>query len=248
MSTLERLLIVPDTHVPYHDRRAVDLVLAAGEKFKPDRVIHMGDLGDFYEISDYVKDPTRAFAFDEEVEQCRLVRSAFDALGAKRKDFIEGNHENRLPRYLKKQAPELFGAVTVDGLLKLTENDWSITPYEDSLKVGSVYFTHAGSGTSGRYSTARAVDEFQESVVIGHHHSQAWLVEGDALGNHHVGAQFGWLGDERFVDYTKRVKVRRKWSLGFGLGYHNKRTGTIYLVPCPIVKYRCLVEGEELRG
>jgi predicted phosphodiesterase len=247
MAALERILIVPDTHVPYHDRRATDLVLQVGEAWKPDRLLHNGDLGDFYEISDYVKDPTRAYDFDAEVEECRAFRAQLDALGAKRKDITLGNHEDRLPRYLKKQAPKLFSQVTADKLLELSANGWNVTPYEDSLRIGKVHFTHAGS-SNGRYSTARALDEFQESVVVGHNHAQMWLVEGDALGNHHVGAQFGWLGDEKYVDYTKRVKVRRKWSLGFGLGYHNKSTGTIYLVPCPIVKYRCMVEGVEYRG
>lgn len=241
---IEKVLILPDTHAPHHDKRAWKLVMEAGAWFKPDTLVHLGDLADFYKVSSHSKDPSRALTFKDEIEVVRRLRGEMDSLGAKRKVFIEGNHENRLARYLADKAPELFEFVSTDELLGLSKNGWEFYPYRDYAKVGKVYFTH-DTGGGGKYSTARALDTFQHSVSIGHHHAVQFHVMGDATGKYQVGAQFGWLGDRSAVDYMHRVRVSRLWAHGFGTGYHNTATGTVYLTPHPIVNYRCCVEGRE---
>lgn len=244
--SLKRLLIVPDTHAPYHNQRAWDLMLKAARGFRPQTIIHMGDLADFYALSTFSKDPARALRLDEELKVSRHLRSQLDALGGRRV-FIEGNHEDRVRRYLQDKAPELFEAIDTDSLLKLTENGWEFVAYKDSIKIGAVYFTH-DTGAGGQYATKRALEAFQHSVVIGHHHSLAYIVEGDATGEHMVAAQFGWLGDENNADYMHRIKARRKWALGFGTGYLDTQTGVIYLEPHPIIDYTCVVEGRQYRA
>lgn len=244
MSELERVLFIPDTHAPYHDKRAWKLVMEVGGWFKPDILVHLGDLADFYKVSAHSKDPDRTLSFRDEVEQTRSLRAEMDALKAARKIFIEGNHEDRLTRYLADKAPELFGFVTTDSLLELTANGWEFVPYRQSAKIGKLHLTH-DVGSGGKYSTARALETFQHSVAIGHHHAVQYQVAGDATGNYQVGAQFGWLGDINKVDYMHRVKVCRLWSLGFGVGYLHPPTGIVHVVPVPIVKYSAVVEGRR---
>jgi predicted phosphodiesterase len=239
---LRRVLFVPDTHSPYEDKRAWKLMMKAARQFKPQTIVHLGDLGDFYAVSSHSKDPSRALHLKDEIKGVRKLREQLDNLGADRKEFICGNHENRLERYLQDKAPELFGLVTVDDLLKLTENGWRVTPYRQSTKLGKLHLTH-DVGTAGKYSTARALETYQHSVAIGHHHAIQYNVAGDATGSYQVGAQFGWLGDLNAVDYMHKVRVSRTWALGFGIGYHEVETGIVFIVPVPIVKYRCCVEG-----
>lgn len=241
------MLIVPDCHAPYHDKRAWALVMDIAHEFKPDTLVHLGDLADFYSVSSHSKDPSRAISLKDEIEIVRELRGEMDALGAQRKVYIEGNHEDRLRRYLADRAPELFGMVSTDDLLELTENGWEFIPYRQSAKVGKVYFTH-DTGHGGKYATARALETFQHSVCIGHHHAMQYQVAGDASGKYQVGAQFGWLGDMSQIDYMHKIKVSRLWSLGFGLGYHDLRTGVVFLVPVPIVNYRACVEGRIYEG
>lgn len=245
--SLQRLLIVPDTHCPYEDKRAWKLLLKAARKFKPHTIVHQGDLADMYTVSSHSKDPARATQLKTERDAVRKLRGQLDRLGAKRKIFIEGNHEDRLRRYLEEKAPELFDLFDTDSLFQLRENGWEFTPYKDHAKVGKLFLTH-DTGNSGKYTTARALDAFQHSVAIGHHHTIQVAVEGDATGKYRIGAQFGWLGDVKQVDYMHRIKAARNWSLGFGIGYHNTETGVVYLVPCPIVNYRVCIEGREIRG
>jgi predicted phosphodiesterase len=243
----DRLLIVSDTHSPYEDKRAWGLMMKVARKFKPDTIVHIGDLADCYIISAHSKSPTRANQLDAELEGARRLRAQLDRLGASRKIFVEGNHEDRIRRYLQDKAPALFSLVDTDKLLGLTENNWEFCPYKESARVGKVYFTH-DTGQSGKYTVARALDTFQSSVVIGHHHQMQYRVEGDATGKHRVGAQFGWLGSVKDVDYLHRVKARRNWSLGFGLGYHDRASGYVHLVPVPLVGYTACVEGRIYRA
>lgn len=244
---VERLLIVPDTHAPYHDVRAWRLMLRAARQFAPHTIVHQGDLADFYKVSSHSKDPSRLPSFEDEVKAVRKLRSDLDKLGAKRKVFIEGNHEDRLRRYLEEKAPELKAFIGTDNLLELTQNNWEFTKYREHARIGKLHFTH-DTGNSGKYATARALDAFQRSVVIAHHHAIQFAVEGDATGRYRVGAQFGWLGDVKQVDYMSRIKALRNWSLGFGIGHHDTRTGTVFLTPMPIVNYCVCLNGRMIRG
>lgn len=244
---MKKLLIVPDTHAPYHDKRAWNLMLHAAHVFKPDTIVHMGDLADFYAISSYSKNPDRISDLASEVAVCNERLDDLDALDATRKEFIEGNHEDRLTRYLQDKAPELYGLTSVPELFSLADRGWHFTPYRHHTKIGKVHFTH-DTGQAGKYGTARAAETFQSSVVIGHLHQLQYQVTGDATGEYSVGAQFGWLGDVEQVDYMHRIKALRNWALGYGIGYHNTQTGIVYLQPVPIVNYRCCVEGVEYRG
>ena len=243
---IEKILLIPDTHAPFHDQRAWELVMDVGRDFKPDVVVHLGDLVDCYSISAHSKDPDRTSRLHEEMEVARGLRAELDSLGATRKIFIEGNHCFRLITYLHDKAPELLGLVSLDELLKLSENGWEHVPYRQHARIGKLYLTH-DTGQGGKYTTARALETFQHSVVIGHHHQIQYFVQGDATGQHQVGAQFGWLGDVEKADYMHQIKARRSWSLGFGVGYHDRASGFVYLQPVPLVDYTACVEGQIYR-
>lgn len=244
---VDRLLLIPDTHVPFHDERAWALMMDVARALKPDTIIHLGDLGDFYSVSSHSKDPERMQGFSSELDAVREKRAELDSLGAKRKVFVEGNHCFRLIRYLHDKAPELAGIVSLDELLHLTENGWEHVPYRSYGRVGKLYVTH-DTAQGGKYSTARALETFQHSVAIGHHHQIQYFVGGDATGQHQVAAQFGWLGDVSKVDYMHTVKAHRSWSLGFGIGHHDLTTEYVYLQPMPIVEYTVCFEGRVFRG
>ncbi len=41
-----------------------------------------------------------------------------------------------------------------------------------------------------------------------------------------------------------RIKAIKDWTLGFGIGYLDTKTGIVYLSPVPIVKGTCMIEGK----
>src|SRR5262249_28538950 len=149
-----------------HSERAWKLVMKAARQFQPDTVVHMGDLADFYSVSAHSKDPNRVGLLEQELGIVQKMRGDLDRLKHKSKIFIEGNHEQRLIRYLQDKAPELMGLISLDELLKLSANGWEHVPYRSHTKVGKLYLTH-DTGAGGKYATARALETFQHSTAIG---------------------------------------------------------------------------------
>jgi predicted phosphodiesterase len=244
---LEKILIVPDLHAPYHNRRAWDLLLKVGRAFKPWSVVVIGDFADCYAVSFHDKDPKRMRHLDLELIEVRSCLDDVDALGAKEKLFLLGNHEYRLDRYISTKAPELDGTVSVDTLLQLRDRGWETVPYKDHTNIGKLHLTH-DVGSAGRNAIFKSLEAFQHSVVSGHTHRLQYIVEGNALGEAMVAASFGWLGDVSRVDYMHKIQALRNWALGFGIGYYNPQTQYVYLVPVPIVNYTCVVEGVLYEG
>jgi predicted phosphodiesterase len=243
MSKLEKILLIPDSHIPYEDKDAFDLMLKAGRIFRPDHTLLLGDFADFYGVSSHSKDPKRALKLKEEIE---LVKKRLDqviALGAKNNQYISGNHEDRLERYLRDRAPELYEFVSIPKILELKKKGFNYTPYKNAYKIGKLHVTH-DAGNCGRNAHQKALDTFQHNIVIGHTHRLGFMVEGNANGDRHVSAMFGWLGDVEEIDYMHRIKCIRDWTLGFGIAYLNTETGVVYIVPVPIVKGTCMIEGK----
>lgn len=241
------MLFVPDVHRPYHDERAWQLMLKVGKALKPKMVVVIGDFADFYSVSAHSKDPARAGKLKDELGIVGKGLDELEALGAADNIFVAGNHESRLQRYIQDKAPELYDVVDIPGVLELRERGWRYVPYKDDTRVGKLYLTH-DVGVAGRYSAFKALDTYQHSVVTGHSHRLSYIVEGNAVGEYKVSAQFGWLGDVSKIDYMHRTTAKKNWPLGFGIGYLNPATGIVYLVPVPIVKYSAVVNGRLFKA
>jgi len=240
---MKKILIISDLHVPYHDDLAVRLMLKVGRAWKPDIIVSNGDFVDFYAVSAHRKDPTRLATLDAELHAGEIVLNRLDELGAREKYFLEGNHEDRLTRYLMDKAPGLYGLVGVRELLRLDQRKWRHVPYRDYLKLGKLIYTH-DLDYSGKHVATRAVQDAQHSIIVGHAHRIGYAVEGDATGKPKLGACFGWLGDADKADYKHRLKAKRDWALGFGVG-HMDGDGKTYVQAVPIFGDSCVVDGKK---
>lgn len=245
---IETALILPDTHTPYEDKRKLSIFFKALDLIRPDMLIVLGDFFDFYQVSAHDKDPSRRTTMMEDVEygkeRLRQMRKY-----AKRAYFIEGNHENRLTRYLWRNAPELVsvGELHVPYILGMKELDYHFTGYKQFLQIGKMNFTH-DTGDAGAYAHFKSQAAFEGNVVIGHTHRMGYTVVGNARGKPHVAAMFGWMGDVEQIDYEHRIKVLRNSVHGFGIGFHDTSNGCWTLVPVPIVEDTAVVNGTLLRA
>lgn len=242
---MKRILFVPDTHRPYHDERAWQLMLKAAREFVPNIVVVLGDFADCYSISAHDKNPTRAESFEEEIND---VNKGLDDLEGStpvaERYFVAGNHEHRLERFLQTNAPPLYSMLSIPRLLRLKERGWHYTPYQRSLKLGKLHVTH-DEGNAGPQAHERARSSFVGNVVIGHTHRMSVSYRGNAQGKAHVGAMFGWLGSLDKIDYMHRVRAQQ-WQHGFGLGYM-RTNGIVHLESVPIVEGACVVAGKLIR-
>lgn len=241
---MKSILIIPDCHIPYHNRPALKLVLKVAKHYRPDIIIILGDWMDFYQVSAHLKDPARMVRFEDEVKEGNTLLRQLESYCRGDRYYIMGNHEFRLDRYLMTHAPELEPFVSASDLLHLRLHRWTVVPYKEHVKVGPLYVTH-DIGQAGIHSTRQALRAYQDNMVMGHNHRMDYHVQGNAHGHPHVGASFGWLGDVECVDYLHRMKARSNWTLGFGWGHLDTAKNYVYLTPIPIVEYTCCVDGKQ---
>jgi predicted phosphodiesterase len=241
---MKKLLIVPDTHAPYHDERAVRIVESVIDHWQPDIFVCLGDWVDNLALSGHT--PNKVHQGPNAGKEILAAATRLESLsrGIKERHFIMGNHETRLERYIAQKAPALDGMLDIADALCLQKWD-SVTPYNETLKLGKVHFTH-DVGKAGQNAHRSAAASYMGSVVIGHTHRMAYEVVGRQAGPPIVATMFGWLGNSAAVDYLHRAEAKR-WPLGFGIGYMEP-SGVIHLQPVPIVNYKCVVEGRLYDG
>lgn len=243
---MRKILIVPDCHWPYVDKRAFKLMIkAAREVVEPDIIVVLGDFVDCEAVSVHGKNLERRLNIRHEIESAEEGLDMLDGLGAKEKYFVMGNHEARLPKYIADKCPELFGIIPpVEDLLGLGDRGWKVTQYKDYAKIGKVYYTH-DDDNAGAQAHDKARQTYEGCVVIGHTHRASISYTGNMVGEAKVGMMCGWLGDSGKVDYMHRAKLRY-WQLGFGTGLLEK-DGTTFLQVHPIVNYRVAVDGQIIK-
>ena len=240
--TTERILLLPDTHAPYHDARAWSLAMKFGREFRPDSVVHVGDWIDCFTISDHDKDPRRGSQLESELEVTKELRAEIDALGAQRKVITLGNHEDRLWRYCVRHAPALISMMKIEELLELPQNGWHTFPYRQHASIGSLNLTHEA-GYAGIHAVHHTGNAFASSVVFGHTHRLGATYFGDVLGRRCVSASLGWLGAMPAALYEHEAKRMRFWQSAFA-SVRLEKSGHFHLQLHPIVDGRVVLDGQ----
>jgi predicted phosphodiesterase len=170
-----RWLILSDPHFPYHDPETIKL---AARKAKRDGVVGVlinGDALDYHELSEHDKDP-RAARYVDEIETgrefARWLRQEFPRA---RIVFREGNHEERLTRYVLKNAPALFGldCLTTPELLGLGDIGADWVGDRRVILLGKLPVLHGhefGKGGGGAYPAAWLYRKAKHVALCGHFH------------------------------------------------------------------------------
>jgi UDP-2,3-diacylglucosamine pyrophosphatase LpxH len=65
----EKSAFISDLHIPFHWKPTVDVVLEFLKWFQPDFVFIVGDLMDFYPLSNFDKNPQRLLQLQDELDQ-----------------------------------------------------------------------------------------------------------------------------------------------------------------------------------
>ena len=242
--SLESILVIGDVHLPYEDKKAVDLMFKVAKDLKPKHLVQLGDLVDFYALSFHDKDPKRATELEEELEAGKTFLRRLKALGASTNVLCGSNHHDRIIRYMRTRAPELHNVLNERKLLDLDAIGFKLVPYRTAYKIGKMRFTHDYS-YAGKYAVQQTLAAVQHSVTIGHIHRIGYVVEGNTDGEKHVALCPGWLGDARAIDYMHKDKVAKDWSLGFAVGYLDTSTQFVHMQVIPILNdYSCVFGGK----
>lgn len=105
------VLCASDFHAQYTDKFALKVFLDTAKRMQPDVVALNGDVLDLYDLSRFPKDPTTARDVQGEINFVvnAILAPVRAACPNAQIDFIEGNHEWRLIKYLMDQAPGFAG-------------------------------------------------------------------------------------------------------------------------------------------
>ena len=178
---VEKWVIFNDSHHPYQDPICVQLLLEFIRREKPYGIAILGDVVDCYQMSSFLRDPSRITNMRAELRQAedflRQVRSA--SLNAQIW-YLEGNHEKRIQKYIWKQAPELAGFDELDIENLLCFNDLGIkyfrqpkeyTNARDVPHLGDLYLYHGSVIRKHAGYSARAMyEKHGVSLMCGHTH------------------------------------------------------------------------------
>lgn len=236
---MKKLLIIPDCHHPYVDEAAWNAMLRYARQNRPwDWIIQLGDFGDFHACSGHGGEERGRLKV--EVEASNRALSQLDALGARRKHMVYGNHENRLHRHVCDKTPEFLGMpfTTVHELFHLEQRGWGWTRYGKMFQLGKAYYAHDPSG-AGQNAHWRAGIKCGHPIVHGHTHRAAMVYMGNATGEKRVAIMGGWLGDPERATYYHDLGKEHEWMYSFVVGRMHPGGATRFDI-VPIVDGRVL--------
>lgn len=107
--TGERIGILCDIHLPYHDFNALDIALKELKRQKIDTLILNGDIIDCFQLSDYDKDPSKD-GIKREIEiLCHFISDLIKFFPKIKIVYKLGNHCERWERAILKKSPAIWG-------------------------------------------------------------------------------------------------------------------------------------------
>lgn len=225
---MKRIVILPDTQLPYDDRRALRAVIKFVGDYQPDEVIHIGDVMDFPQPSRWNKDTAGEFQ-GSVFKDCEDAKKRFFApLREVYQGPVlvhEGNHDERPRTYLAKYAPALAesNAFNIDKLLDF--DGFGVTLLGDFYKVAPGWLTthgHKGQITLSRVGGGTALgaaNKFGKSVAIGHTHRLAVKSTSNGyagrVSRQVTGLEVGHLMDMKKAHYLKGGTAN--WQQGLAI-------------------------------
>lgn len=137
-------IFISDIHIPYHHKKALEIALYLIEEFEPDIIYLGGDIIDFYAVASWLTDPTQR-RLDYELDEVRkFLRNLRKKFKKSKIIYHEGNHEERIIKYIFKKAPELAPLLSFQlHLPTLLDLDKHEIQYVNSIqKIGKLYHLH----------------------------------------------------------------------------------------------------------
>jgi UDP-2,3-diacylglucosamine pyrophosphatase LpxH len=244
MTKYKKVLFVSDIHCPYQDKLALKAMYHFMDWFKPQEVIILGDLVDFYAVSRFSRQPERVLKLQDELDQAVGVLEQIRQHALKVNIyFLRGNHCDRLKKYLWSEAQELSGlrALRLEELLqfdrlKIKYEDKNQIHYKNVIiKHGSIVRKFAGYTAKGEF------EKNGLSGVSGHSHRLAQYRHTNEADSY-IWTEAGCLC-QLDADYLEGC--RANWQQGFAIGYFKENSNRFLIETVPIINKRAMYGGKE---
>lgn len=206
----EVVLAIPDLHLPFEHKDALAFLKWVVKKYKPTKVVCLGDEIDFHALSDYDSDPdgySPGHELEKAIEQLKDYYDLFPAV-----KVCTSNHTARpFKRAYKSGIPRAFIRDYAEFLKAPRGWSWS-----DRHEIDGIVYEH-GEGQSGNQGAIRAAVANMQSTVIGHLHSDAGI-QYLANDKHLIyGFNVGCLLDRHSYAAAYGKHMKKKPILGAGI-------------------------------
>jgi predicted phosphodiesterase len=209
-STIKKHLIVSDTHAPYQNKRAVAAMCEFSLEYKPDCIIHIGDVGDFKSISHWMKNKRlelQGLNIQDDLDAaCSLLKEIASTAPEAEKMVLLGNHDHWVYDYVNEH-PELSKTINVASSYHAV--GWKTTPWNELYRIGKLYTTHGL--FINKYHANSTVHSLSASCLYGHSHDHQVFPE-SFLDGEKMAMSIGCLCDMN-PEYLKNRP--KKWMNGF---------------------------------
>jgi len=207
--------VVQDPHHPFQDKIVLNLILNFFIELQPDYIFIPGDWLDVYQLSRFNKDPDRANDLQRDIDSGVAGLKRFrDGCSNSKFIFEDGNHEDRLRKFLWSNGRELscLRALDPDDLLGFNELEIDRVPKQSLLLVNDVFQVEHGDVVSKHSSwTAKAMYERRGGCgMCGHSHRGGSYYKHDS-------DYFGWWENFCTCDLHPEWVKNPNWMHGFSL-------------------------------
>ena len=222
----KRVLIISDLQIPFHHKDALAFLKAVRDKYRPDKIINIGDLTDCYCLSAYAKSPESLSPKQEIRRMLKAVKKLADLFPEM--SVMKSNHDRRLYRAAARAAiPNHF--------LK-NYNEWMQCPdtwtFHNDLEVNGILYTHGDEGgAGGQQACIKRAEKYGKSTVSGHLHTMSEIRYSANRDKVIFGMQVGCLIDREELAFSYAKTNIRKPLLSVGLVIN----GMPMLVPMAVV-------------
>lgn len=238
---IKRYLVIPDLHYPYHDPSFLALIPRIVKLAKIYGIVQLGDALDFWQISRYDKNPARkrTIAEDAALYKTTLIEWAKCLPKDGVIHQIEGNHCDRLRRYVWANAKELEGLVkTVPEMIGLRDLPikaiWHPIHKWDSCKIGDAILHHGH--FFNQHLAVGNLTRYPKKFIQGHSHRFQFASNGT-----HFSASLGHGSNE---SETAHQPTPTGWQQAMGILV--VINGVSHLEPILVKNGRCVVYGQEV--
>jgi predicted phosphodiesterase len=213
-STCTNIAVLSDIHFPYHDAEALKIAIDWIIENKCNCIYLNGDILDFYQLSDFLKDPHKP-TMKKEIELGRWflksLRQTFPNIPIY---YKIGNHEMRFERWMKVKGFEFLGMdeFKLSVLLGFAENHIIEIDKYTVAHAGDLRIIHGHEyRTSGGVQPARLLYlKTKSNVLAGHYHRISEYIDRNIDNKFHGGWSTGCLC-ELSPDYMPN----NDWCHGF---------------------------------
>lgn len=261
-----KLLILGDVQIPFIDHKTDEAVSKFVEDFKPDIMVFNGDILDAPGISAYLGDPKWSGNLNGEFSQVQQYLETKARLAGEQCSihFNEGNHEDRVRKYIWKNAPEFATTLSLPELLGTASLGFSYTPYYNGVEeagspgisVFGLLIVHGWIARKWSGATAKATYEhFGGSGVVGHTHRLGAFYHTnysgvrDGLRNRQTDV---WIEAGCLCSLDPFYMPVPDWQAGFVAGYifpdESQPVSRFDIRQVPILGHKFVWEGKQYRA